>query len=100
MANEMIERVARAICCPHGCAAIHEPTGPETCTALTNRDEDWVKRAIAVIIAMTDPTDAMVEAAHNGDFDIYWGYYADGRPGGAVDVFRAMITAALEGNHG
>lgn len=54
--------------------------------------EGTLRRLIA---AMREPTEAMCDVVHDGDFDIYWEYRADGRPGGPDDVYRAMIDAAL-----
>ena len=43
-----------------------------------------------------EPTEEMQEAGYGGDtgFDIYWGYAADGRPGGPYDVYGAMLSAS------
>jgi len=55
----------------------------------------------AVLEAIREPTEGMTGAAVYSDLDIYWGYCADGRPGGPEDVWRAMIDAALgEGQTG
>jgi hypothetical protein len=54
-----------------------------------------LRLASSAIKAMREPTEPMAEAALNDDLDIYWSYYADGRPGSPEDVWRVMIDAAL-----
>ena len=41
-------------------------------------------------LAPIEPDEEMVDAVRNADLDIYWGYYADGKPSGGDDVFRLM----------
>lgn len=48
----------------------------------------------AAIAALREPTVEMLDA--DDDFDIYWGYAADGRPGDQVDVWRVMIDEILK----
>lgn len=57
-------------------------------------DFDLEKVARAGLAAIrTQPFDFALAATE--DFDIYWSYRADGRPGGPEDVFAAMIDKIL-----
>lgn len=81
MAETMVERAALAI-------KAKVPLG----YGMT--DVEASEYARAVIEAMREPTEAMIKPTY--DLDVYWGYYADGRPGGPDDVWRAMLDAALQ----
>ena len=82
--NEMIERVARAICfsrqscewCKVACLASR---------AELEKSPQWTK-ALAAIGAMRDPTDAMLNATTP----------IAGENPGARDIWRDMIDAALK----
>lgn len=56
--SEMIERVAKAICCPNGCLATLD------CSIPNKRD---MEKAKAAIEAMREPTEAMLDA---GAYDL------------------------------
>lgn len=80
--SEMVERVARAICCPHGCRNVD--TQYAVCQAGTYRAD-----ARAAIEAMREPTEAMVNACveYAGAYDVQ---HTEAR-----DNYRAMIAVAL-----
>jgi len=86
--EDMVKRVARAIYdnLPNENYAEPLPSEGEFSPAI-------IECARAAIAAMREPTDKMLDACD--DFDIYWGYRADGRPGGLDDCWRAMVGAAL-----
>lgn len=49
--------------------------------------------AQGLAIVPVEATEEMQDVAYDDVFDIYWGYMADGRKGGAGDVYSAMIEA-------
>ncbi len=87
--------IAKAICCPEGCVS-GKPVGPDIrCMAGQTAIMAKARAAfLATLDVLEEPTEATREAALAADLDIYWGYLADGRPGGPGDVWRVMLTAA------
>lgn len=64
-------------------------------------DDAVIRTAVlAALKAMREPSEGMADVAHDGRFDINWGYCADGRPWRAEDVWRAMIDALLSESPG
>lgn len=82
--SEMVEKVARAICCPRGCDyADYDGKGICALDQLKNYED----RARAAIAAMREPTDAMIYAAYRSLRD-------DGLV--ASEVWPAMIDECLK----
>ena len=100
--SEMVERVARAVfeAIPHQDARVKDKvryfTWESYCEEAPTFAEQIRGQARAAIAAMREPTNTMVAAALDANLDIYWGYYADERPGGPDGPWRAMIDAALK----
>ena len=53
---DMVERVARAICCPEGCQG---DTGSGNPCDIKHEDKTAIQQAIAAIEAMREPDDGM-----------------------------------------
>jgi hypothetical protein len=103
--SEIVERVARRIAMAQltrqyvdlDYLAGKKTDSPNLLGAAIEIDSIWhtfVPEARAAIAAMRQPTDAMCAAVD--DFDVYWGYNADGRPGSRTAVWQAMIDEALK----
>jgi hypothetical protein len=92
--SEMIERVAKAMF--RSLDADPRFIGRDD---LTPEHPGWrlyCCQAQAAIEAMREPTDAMVAAAHNSDFESWSPEPGEGRDSLDLDVaWRAMIDAAL-----
>ncbi len=100
---DMVERVARAICCPHGCDG---DTGSGKPCDIAREDRMSMQQARAAIEAMREPTEAMLHAgfvAMNQTPSGRWkAMKAEGvTPRRLFDVkmaprYRAMLYAALK----
>lgn len=88
----MIERVRMAICCPDGCAFA---TTPESGGCMAEAEDE---KALRVLEEIREPTEAMMEAGEAVGTDHYGDHYngPEWREHDPVDVWRAMIAAALE----
>ena len=98
--NEMVERVARAICAADGKDpdADWRDVGPVMLMVAVEHPENWhhyVKQAKSAITAMREPTEAMVGASRDmpGTFD---GGFFDAPEDCVADIWRAMIDAAMK----
>ena len=95
----MVERVARAICCPEGCRG---DTGSGKPCNISAEDVTAMVQARAAIEAMREPTKEMVEAGYDAIHDAGDYYNYDSGSGYTVESFsgarvlRAMIDAALK----
>lgn len=83
---EMLDRVARAICCPDGCKG---DTGSGNPCYISGEDAMAMRQARAAIQAMREPTYEMVDAGLLANLEIQ-----DGIP--AENAWRAMIREALK----
>lgn len=81
--SEMVERVARAICCSGGCWRVRDPRyiSQLPCAAPT-----YLQEARAAIEAMREPTVAMEQAGADA---------SEGSTGLAWGIWGVMIDAAL-----
>jgi hypothetical protein len=63
----------------------------ELCARLTDARIEALAAAGFKVLGR-EPTEAMVDATD--ETDVYWGYWADGRPGGPDAIWRLMFDAA------
>ena len=90
--SAMIERVARAICCPEGC---NGDTGSGRPCDIEREDKTSMQQARAAIKAMREPNKEMMAAVDcAGTKEIWWNERA------WLAGYHAMIDAALSSQDG
>ncbi len=85
--SEMLERVARAICCPEGCSG---DTGSGKPCDIAREDRTSMEQARSAIEAMRQPTEEMMAAVDCAGVKETW---LSGRAW--LSGYTAMIDAAL-----